>query len=105
MTEKEGEKKVEDKKEAAAAPEKETVLISVDTAIVKNVAQIDEVTATVKAYAKNDIAPQTPGRIVKIFTEVGNFVSKGQVLAKRGTVLDEQLWMHLTPYDNFIFFF
>ncbi len=80
--EKEGEKKVEDKKEAAAAPEKETVLISVDTAIVKNVAQIDEVTATVKAYAKNDIAPQTPGRIVKIFTEVGNFVSKGQVLAK-----------------------
>lgn len=41
-----------------------------------------EFTATVKANISNNIAPQSPVRIVKLFAEVGDHVKAGQVLVK-----------------------
>lgn len=38
--------------------------------------------STVQAFAINNIAPQSAGRIKSIKTEIGKFVSKGQVLAE-----------------------
>ena len=39
-------------------------------------------TSTVQPYVKNNITPQTAGRITKINAEIGDFVKKGQVLAE-----------------------
>ncbi|MCM1176443.1 MAG: efflux RND transporter periplasmic adaptor subunit [Bacteroidales bacterium] len=38
--------------------------------------------STVEAYVKNNIAPQTVGRIQKINVEVGDFVKAGQIVAE-----------------------
>lgn len=48
----------------------------------RDVAQNTEFTATVEPENKNNIAPASPGRIRKIFVEVGAQVSKGQKLAQ-----------------------
>jgi len=71
------------KKEAAKVETKETKPI-VKTALVemRKVAQSSDFTATVQADVKNNIAPSTPGRIRKIFVEVGTSVTKGQKLAQ-----------------------
>ncbi len=53
---------------------------------VREVAQNNEFTATVEPEVKNNIAPATPGRIRKIFVEVGARVSKGQKLAQMDNV-------------------
>ena len=61
---------------AVTVIEKPTVkLASVSS---RDVEQIAEYTATVEAEAKNNIAPTAPGRISKIFVEVGDQVRKGQ---------------------------
>lgn len=56
----------------------------VKTALVETqeVPQNNEFTASVEPEVKNNIAPSTPGRIRKIFVEVGARVSKGQKLAQ-----------------------
>ena len=46
----------------------------------------DVYTANVEAYAKNNIAPQSPSRIQKIYVEVGDFVRAGQIVAKMDEV-------------------
>jgi RND family efflux transporter MFP subunit len=48
----------------------------------REVPQNTEFTATVEPDVKNNIAPASPGRIRKIFVEVGAQVSKGQKLAQ-----------------------
>ena len=48
----------------------------------QDVEQLTEFTATVEAMVKNNIAPQAPFRIEKIFAEVGDHVKAGQLLAK-----------------------
>lgn len=48
----------------------------------RDVPQDMEFTATVEPEVKNNIAPSSPGRIRKIFVEVGARVSKGQKLAQ-----------------------
>ena len=52
----------------------------------KDVPQSDVYTANVEAYAKNNIAPQSPSRIQKIYVEVGDFVRAGQIVAKMDEV-------------------
>ncbi len=61
---------------------------NVITAIVetRDVPQENEFTATVEPEVKNNIAPATPGRIRKIFVEVGARVSKGQKLVQMDNV-------------------
>ncbi len=68
--------------QAPAAPEAErTTLVSTTEAFVMEVPQTEVYSSTVEAYAINNIAPQTPGRIQTIRVDVGSFVSRGQVLA------------------------
>lgn len=71
------------KKEQADAQVQEVIpAVSVETVSVREVPQIATYTSTVEPYAKNNIAPQSGGRITKINVEVGDFVKKGQVVAE-----------------------
>lgn len=56
--------------------------VKIETVNVQDVDQVREFTATVEAQVKNNIAPQTPFRIKKIYVEVGDRVKEGQLLAK-----------------------
>ncbi|MDD4210336.1 MAG: efflux RND transporter periplasmic adaptor subunit [Bacteroidales bacterium] len=48
----------------------------------KSVEQLFEYTAVVQAEAVNNIAPTVPGRIDKIYVEIGDHVAKGQLLVQ-----------------------
>lgn len=67
----------EEKKKDDAKPE--VKLASVETRLVP---QTETYTATVESDVKNNIAPNTPYRIEKIYVEVGNQVRQGQVLVQ-----------------------
>ena len=56
--------------------------IKIHEAIVRDVEQTFELTATVMPETKNSIAPSAPGRIRDILVEVGQHVSKGQKLVQ-----------------------
>ena len=71
-----GEKKEETKKEEAKP---EVKVADVETRLVP---QTEVYTATVESDVKNNIAPNTPYRIEKIYVEVGDHVRKGQVLVQ-----------------------
>ena len=60
--------------------------VTIMAASYKDVPQSDVYTANVEAYAKNNIAPQSPSRIQKIYVEVGDFVRTGQIVAKMDEV-------------------
>ena len=60
--------------------------VAIMAASYKDVPQSDVYTANVEAYAKNNIAPQSPSRIHKIYVEVGDFVRAGQIVAKMDEV-------------------
>lgn len=60
----------------------ETPKVQVASAVVRDVDQTEVYTSTVQAFVKNNIAPQSGGRISKIYVEVGDFVKKGQVVAE-----------------------
>ena len=70
-----------------------TPTVSVEQVTVREVPQLATYTSTVQAYVKNNIVPQTAGRIVKINVEVGDNVRKGQVLAEmdKSQLLQAQL--------------
>lgn len=88
----------EEKKETAAAvtttaDEKPAVkLASVSS---REVEQIEEYTATVQPEAKNNIAPTSPGRIDRIFVEVGDRVTKGQKLVQMDAASLKQMKLQL----------
>ena len=77
------------KKEAA-----ETVVadptVSVEQVFVRAVPQEAVYTSTVQPFAKNNIAPQSGNRIAKIHAEIGDFVTKGQVVAEMDQVQLQQ---------------
>ena len=56
--------------------------IKVEKVYNKSVQQLYEYTAVVQAETVNNIAPTTPGRIDKIFVEIGDHVAKGQLLVQ-----------------------
>ena len=89
-----------EKKEAenAAVSEKPTVKLA--TVNSRDVEQIGEYTATVEAEAKNNIAPTTPGRISKIFVEVGDYVGKGQKLVQMDAANLTQLKLQLDNQEK-----
>lgn len=75
------------KNEAAdTAPVERIPNVSVMTAIAKDVPQEDVYISSVEAYAKNNIAPQSPSRIQSINVEVGDFVRAGQIVARMDAV-------------------
>ena len=57
-------------------------LVAVTTVSARAVDQLATYTSTVEANIKNNIAPQTVGRIQKINVEVGDFVKAGQIVAE-----------------------
>ena len=85
-------------KQAESAAEAAEVAPSVAVAQVfaQDVVQDATYTSTVQAYVKNNIVPQTAGRIVKINVEVGDRVKKGQVLAEidKAQLQQTQLQLH-----------
>ena len=67
--------------------------VSVEQVSVREVPQTATYTSTVQAFVKNNIAPQMAGRITKINVEIGDNVTKGQVLAEmdKSSLLQAQL--------------
>jgi RND family efflux transporter MFP subunit len=72
------------KEDKAGAQTAESEQVKVRTAVVKfqDVDQNITFTANVEPEVKNNIAPAAPGRIRKVFVEVGDRVAKGQKLAQ-----------------------
>ena len=79
---------------AAQAPAAKPT-VSVISAAYENVPQATLYSSTVQANAVNNIAPQSSGRIQKLNVEVGDFVSKGQILAEMDRVQLDQAELKL----------
>ena len=60
----------------------EAVNVKSKTVNAREVEQLIEFSANVQADVTNNIAPQSPARIRKIYTEVGRYVSKGDLLVE-----------------------
>ena len=56
--------------------------VAVQQVHVQEVPQLATYTSTIQAYVKNNIAPQSAGRISRILVDIGDFVKKGQVVAE-----------------------
>ena len=56
----------------------------IETVSAQDVEQISEFTATVEANISNNIAPQNPVRIEKLFAEVGDHVKAGTPVSITG---------------------
>ena len=76
-----GTKKTETNQAAPAAP-----VVSVVTAQAEDVDVENTYTSNIEPFAVNNIVSQTAGRIISINAEVGQKVSKGQLLAKMDDV-------------------
>lgn len=72
------------------------VLINTAQAQTMEIIHSEVYSATVQANAVNNIAPQTGGRIQKLNVEVGDFVSKGQILAEMDRLQLDQTKLKLT---------
>lgn len=67
---------------AAETAQQEKVQVKIAKVTSEDVPQTETYTATVESDVKNNIAPNTPYRIEKIYVEVGDHVRKGQVLVQ-----------------------
>ena len=70
--------------------EEQIPLVTVKEAVLEVVADDLSYSSTVLPWAKNNIAPQTGGRIENLLVEVGNYVSAGQVVARMDDVQLQQ---------------
>jgi len=80
--------------------EEETVVVATPKVTIaqvskQDVPQANVYTSTVQANVVNNIAPQSGSRIKTINVEIGDFVSKGQVLARMDVASLEQTRMQL----------
>lgn len=73
----------------------EDPVVSVETVAARDVPQTSVYTSTVEPYVKNNIAPQSAMRITDINVEVGDFVTKGQVLAELDRIQLQQAELQL----------
>lgn len=71
-----------EKKESQTEIETGKNRVKVETVSSEDVDRIGEFTASVEAVITNNITPQNPVRIVKLFAEVGDRVKAGQLLAQ-----------------------
>ena len=81
--------------EQAASVEQALPSVAVAQVFVREVPQEATYTSTIQPYVKNNIVPQTAGRITKINVEVGDRVKKGQVLAEIDKVQLQQAQLQL----------
>ena len=90
-------KKAEDVDASKQTAQNDTIAIRVAQVHEEPVAQVFEYTAVVRAEVTNNIAPTIPGRIDKIFVEVGDFVTAGQKLLQMDATQQRQV---KTQLDN-----
>lgn len=83
------------KTEQAAVTEEKIPLVKISEVQRHDVAHSEVYSSTVLANITNHIAPQAGSRIQKIFVEVGDFVSAGQVLAEMDRVQLDQARLKL----------
>lgn len=83
------------KSEQAAVTEEKLPVVKVSAVERRDVAHSEVYSSTVLANVTNNIAPQTGSRIQKIFAEVGDYVSAGQVLAEMDRVQLDQARLKL----------
>ena len=81
--------------EQAAVVVEEAPSVAVAQVFKRDVPQLSTYTSTVQPFIKNNIQPQTAGRITKINVEIGDFVKKGQVLAEIDKVQLQQAELQL----------
>ena len=84
-----------EKKTEPAAVEVAAPSVAVTKVFVREVPQMATYTSTVQAYVKNNIAPQSGNRIKAIKVDVGDFVSKGQILAEMDQIQLQQIEMQM----------
>ena len=82
-----------------AAPVAATPNVEVAVAQARAVPQESTYASTVEAYVVNNIMPQQGGRIRKINVEVGDYVSKGQILAEMDRLQLDQLALQIQNDD------
>ena len=79
------------KTEATVTPVAEVApSVAVAKVTMREVPQMATYTSTVQPYVKNNIAPQSGNRIKAIKADVGDFVSKGQILAEMDQIQLQQ---------------
>ena len=78
-----------------ASPAQAVPSVEAVTATSRDVAQESTYSASVQPYATNNIMPQTGARIRKINVEVGDYVTKGQVLAEMDRFQLDQLELQI----------
>lgn len=64
----------------------QTPVVALAQAVVETVIDDKAYSSTVQPWAKNNIAPQSAGRIESLLVEVGDYVNAGQVVAKMDDV-------------------
>ena len=90
-----------EKQQQAAAPvEVQLPSVVLEEAGRQMVASEGVYSSTVLANVTNNIAPQSGGRIQKINVEVGDFVSKGQILAEMDRVQLDQAQLQLSNAET-----
>lgn len=83
------------KKEEHQAEEDTRISVKIAQVQSRSVDQISEYTGTIEPKIKNNIAPQNPVRISKIFVEIGDNVRKGQKLVQMDIANLQQLKLQL----------
>lgn len=86
--------------QAALAAQPKAQTVKVQPAAKQEVKQDGTYSATVQAFAVNNIAPQSGGRIQKINVEVGDYVGKGQILAEMDRVQLDQAKLRLSNAET-----
>lgn len=80
--------------------ENEVPSVSITQAVKRNVDHTHTYTSTVQPYIKNNIAPQSMNRISKINVEIGDFVTKGQVLVEMDQIQLRQAELQMKNYET-----
>lgn len=84
-----------EKEQQATETKSEKIKIQVATVSTRDVDQLGTFTATVEADVTNNIAPQNPARIKKVYVEVGDKVYAGQKLAEMDAVNLNQIKLQM----------
>lgn len=72
------------------AVQEQVPLVAVQNAVIETVIDDKAYSSTVQPWAKNNIAPQSAGRIEELKVEVGDYVVAGQIVAKMDDVQLQQ---------------
>jgi RND family efflux transporter MFP subunit len=74
-------------------------LVKTEKAVLEDVEQYADFTSTIQAFQENNIAPSLPVRIDKILVDVGDRISKGQVLITMDPTQYNQAAVQLAYYE------